>query len=232
VDAALYRKPWAASPHFSFRGGAAGLRSGRMTPEELEGRAETLELINVELTARLDRQADSDAKIDTKAVTLIGYTVVAASFLATRHPQAILAGFAYGLDAIAVGLSLWAYALARHQDVPSPRVLFNRYAARSKPAALAALAAERVRAFEANARRHERKSRLWRASLASLVLGVTLMVVSIVVQTGQHDAGAKSGHAGARPSASPTTAASIPTAVPSTAGPAGPSGPRPSGRGT
>lgn len=107
-----------------------------MTPEELEGRAETLELINAELTARLDRQADSDAKIDTKAVTLVGYAVVAASFLATRHTQVLLASFAYGFDAIAVGLALWAYALARHRDVrplascstatrrdPNPRLL-------------------------------------------------------------------------------------------------------------
>lgn len=203
-----------------------------MTPEELERQAETLELINAELTARLDRQADSDAKIDTKAVTLIGYAVVAASFLATRHPQAILAGFAYGLDAVAVGLSLGAYALARHLDVPSPRALFNRYAARSKPMALAALAAERVRAFEANARRHERKSRLWRASLASLVLGLTLMVASIMVQTGHHATGAKSGQAGTRPSASPTTGVSTTTAVPGAGGPAEPGSPRPSSRGT
>jgi hypothetical protein len=203
-----------------------------MTPEELEGQAETLELINAELTARLDRQADSDAKIDTKAVTLIGYAVVAASFLATRHPQAILAGFAYGLDAIAVGLSLSAYALARHGDVPAPRALFNRYAARPEPTVLAALAAGRVKAFEANARRHELKSRLWRASIASLVLGVTLMVVSIVVQTGQHAAGARPGHAGTRPSASPTTAAGITTAIPQTAGPTEPRGSLPSSRGT
>lgn len=213
--------------------GALGLRSGRMTPEELEGRAETLELINAELTARLDRQADSDAKIDTKAVTLVGYAVVAASFLATRHTQVLLASFAYGFDAIAVGLALWAYALARHRDVPAPRVLFNRYAARSKPAALAALGAERVRAFEANARRHERKSRLWRGSLASLLLGVTLMVVSIVVQTSHHDTGAKSGQAGTHPSASPTAGASIATAVPRSAGPADKRrGLRPSSRGT
>ena len=174
-----------------------------MTPDELERQAETLDLINSELTARLDRQADSDAKIDTKAVTLIGYAVVAASFLATRHPQVILASLAYGFYAIAVLLSLSAYALARYRDVPDPRALFNRYAARPKSVALVALAAQRVKAFEANARQHERKSSLWRASSVSLLLGVTLMIVSIVVQTGQHDAGT-AGHPGTRPAVSST----------------------------
>jgi len=192
----------------ALREGAAGLRSCCMTPDELEQQAETLDLINAELTARLNRQADSDAKIDTKTVTLIGYAVVAASFLATRHPQAILASLSYGFYAVAVLLCLRAYALARHRDVPAPRALFNRYAAQSKSVTLAALAAQRVKAFEANARQHERKSWLWRASLVSLVLGVTLMIVSIVVQTGQHGTGTAA-RSGTHPAANPT--AVIPT---------------------
>lgn len=70
-----------------------------------------LELINAELTARLDRQADSTAKIDTKAVALAGYVVVAASFLATQHPQPVLAGLAYAAYVVTSGLSVFAYAV-------------------------------------------------------------------------------------------------------------------------
>src|SRR6266496_5785751 len=56
----------------------------RMTPDELERQAETLAFINSELVCRLDRQSDSLAKIDNKAVLVVGYALAAASFLATR----------------------------------------------------------------------------------------------------------------------------------------------------
>ena len=153
----------------------------------VEEHAETLELINAELTARLDRQADSSAKIDTKAIVLAGYVVAAVSFLATQHPQPVLAAMAYGAYIVTFGLDVFAYAVGPARDVPDPRRLLNRYAVRSKPQVLAALAAERVKAFEANAHRHRRKARLWQVSLATLAAGVTLMVASVVVHTDKHD---------------------------------------------
>lgn len=58
-----------------------------MTPEELERQGATLKLINTELTARLARQADDSAKVDTKAIVIVGYAVAASSFLAIRHAQ-------------------------------------------------------------------------------------------------------------------------------------------------
>jgi hypothetical protein len=58
-----------------------------MKPDEVERQAETLVLINSGLAARLDRQADSLAKIDNKAVVVIGYALAAATFLATRRAQ-------------------------------------------------------------------------------------------------------------------------------------------------
>jgi hypothetical protein len=155
-------------------------------PEELRGQAETLELINAELAARLDRQVDSTAKIDNKAVALAGYVIVAASFLATQHPQPVLAGLAYAAYVITFGLSVFAYAVGTYRDVPDPRSLLNGYARRAKPEVLGALAAGRVKAFEANARRHERKALFWRISLATLAAGVTLMVASVVVHTSPH----------------------------------------------
>jgi hypothetical protein len=76
-----------------------------VTPEDVDQQAETLELINGEITGRLARQADSSAKIDTKAVTLAGYAVAAASFLATQHAQALLAALAYAAFAVAALLA-------------------------------------------------------------------------------------------------------------------------------
>jgi hypothetical protein len=66
-----------------------------MTPQQLEERAPTLELINAEITASIARQASSGRNLDTKAVLLIGYAGAAASFLATRHVQPVLAALAY-----------------------------------------------------------------------------------------------------------------------------------------
>jgi hypothetical protein len=173
-----------------------------MTPEELEGHSETLELINFELTTRLDRQTDSSAKIDNKAVVLAGYSVAAASFLATQHPQPVLASLAYAAYAVTFGLSVAAYAVGPAREVPNPRRLLNGYAARTKPQVLIALAAERVKAFDVNARRHKRKARLWQISLASLGVGVTLMVVSVVVHTSNHGGSTRPGQSGATSTAS------------------------------
>src|SRR5262249_37434506 len=95
-------------------------------------------------------------------------------------------------------------AAGSYRDVPSPRRLFNGYAERPKAEVLAALAAERVKAFEVNSTRHERKARFWRGSLARLANGVTLMGVCRLVPTGQHDTRARPGVTSPSPSASAT----------------------------
>src|SRR5258708_10263967 len=66
-----------------------------VTPKEPEPQAETLDLINSEISASLARQSDSGKNIDTKAVVLVGYAVAAAAFLATTHAQPVLAALAY-----------------------------------------------------------------------------------------------------------------------------------------
>jgi hypothetical protein len=153
----------------------------------MQNQAGTLELINAELAARLDRQADASDKIDTKAVVLAGYVVAAASFLATQHSQAVLASIAYAAYIATFGLNVLVYAVGAHGDVPDPRGLFNNYAGRTKAEVLAALAATRVRAFDYNARQSRRRALLWRASLASLAVGVMFMVLSVAVHTSPHD---------------------------------------------
>jgi hypothetical protein len=86
---------------------------------------------------------------------------------------------AYVAFAIASTCGIWAYRLRSYRDVPTPRQLFNEYMARPKADTLAALAATRVEAFESTAPKHRQKARLWRISLATLAVGVTLMVVSV-----------------------------------------------------
>lgn len=174
-----------------------------MAPEDIQNQAETLELINAELTARLDRQADASAKIDTKAIVLAGYVAVAASFLATQHPQPVLAGLSYAAYVITFGLNVFVYAVGAYSDVPDPRRLFNNYASKTKPQVLAALAATRVQAFDDNAGKSRRRALLWRVSLASLGVGVTLMVLSVVMHTNSHDSTPRSAR-GTVPAASAT----------------------------
>jgi hypothetical protein len=148
--------------------------------------ADTLDLINTEVTARLARQSDAGSQIDNKAVVLVGYAGAAALFLATRRFQPVLGGIAFAAYAAASGLGIWVYAVGTYQDVPDPRPLFNKYAIRPKLDALRALAAARVEVFESNVPKHQRKVLRWRVSLAALMLGVILMVASLLVHTSSH----------------------------------------------
>lgn len=154
-----------------------------VTPEMQQ---DVLELINTEVAGRLTRQSAAGAQIDTKAIVLVGYVVAASSFLATQHPQPVLAGLAYAAYAGAAGSGILAYAVGTYQDVPDPRRLLNTYGTRSKSDTLARLAATRVEAFERNASKHERKAAEWKVSLAALIIGVALMLASIFAHTSSH----------------------------------------------
>ena len=149
--------------------------------------ADTVELINTEVRDRLARQSSAGAQIDTKAVVLVGYVIAASSFLATRQSQPVLTGLALTAYAVAAAFGISAYAVGTYQDVPEPRHLLNEYATESKIAALAALAATRVEAFESNTLKHERKAARWQISLAALAAGAVLMFLSLYVHTGSHD---------------------------------------------
>jgi hypothetical protein len=171
--------------------GCGTFRLAGVGGEEVTLNAETLELINSELTARLARQAGSSDKIDTKAVVLVGYVIAAVSFLATQHPEPILAGLAYAAYAVAAALGVSAYAVRSYGDVPDPRGLFNGYVVLPRSRALAALAAVRVKAFEGNASTLRRKAGLWWFSVVTLLAGVILMVISIVVHNDGHGGAAR-----------------------------------------
>lgn len=70
-------------------------------------------------------------------------------------------------------------AVRLHQAVPEPRRLFTEYLPKSRAQTLAVLAATRVEAFEGNARGHARKARRWWISLASLAVGLILMIFAL-----------------------------------------------------
>jgi hypothetical protein len=164
--------------HILAKGGQSQAMSP-MTPQQLEERAPTLELINAEITASIARQASSGRNLDTKAVLLIGYAGAAASFLATRHAQLLLAAFAYAAYATAAATGIWAAAVRVYQDVPEPRRLFTEYLTRSRAETLAALAASRVDAFESNTRKQARKATGWWISLGCLTAGVIFMILAV-----------------------------------------------------
>jgi hypothetical protein len=155
---------------------------------------DTLELINSELADRLERQAQTSSQIDTKAALLVGYAAAAGTILATHHSQPVLTWLALAALAAAATFGVWAYAVGTYQDVPDPRHLFNVYARGPKSDALAALAARRVRAFESNESRHQRKAARWRISLVALLIGVALMFAALYVHTGSHGRSVKPGH--------------------------------------
>jgi soluble lytic murein transglycosylase-like protein len=153
-----------------------------MTPAELEAQEPTLELLNNEVASRLSRQSDSLAKIDTKAVFLIGFAATAAQFLATHRHHDVLAYCAFAAYAVTLLTGVRTIRVAEHKDL-EPRPMIAAHVALPKSHALAALTASRASIFEKNEERHEKKARYWAGSLWSLVLGLGLSTVSLLLHT-------------------------------------------------
>jgi hypothetical protein len=186
VDASVF---WHDVAHPWFRGArpTALVRESpvmnNMTPDERKpaDQAETLDLINAEVTASLTQQADASAKLETKALTLVGYVGVLSAFLATRNAQPLAAAGAYAAYAIVAGLNITVFMSAPElRMAASPKALFNNYSERNKTDTLKALVAARVKAFDDNQEPLQTKAVLAQISLFFLVAGVALMAVAIV----------------------------------------------------
>jgi len=100
---------------------------------------------------------------------------------------------------VAAGFGIGAFAVRMSTIVPNPRSLFEDYAGEAKARTLASLAATRVQAFESNDSKHKKKARRWWISLVFLAAGMTLMLASIVVHTGDHVRSPRHGQPAARP---------------------------------
>ncbi|WP_246144437.1 hypothetical protein [Actinacidiphila oryziradicis] len=119
----------------------------KMTPQELQDQEQTLELINSELAARLARQSESGAKVDTKAFFLVGFAATAAQFLASRNFESFTGAAAFAAYAVAIGFGILVFNLAEYEDI-KPRETLDTYARSTKGATLGALAGTRVGIFE------------------------------------------------------------------------------------
>ncbi len=156
------------------------MRDKTLDDRKLKDQAETLDLINSELIASLTHQADESAKLDTKAVTLVGYIGVLAAFLATRKAEVSLAAFAYSFYAIAAALDITVFMMGSGlRMAATPKDLYDIDLRQSRVATLQALTKERIKAFEANREKLLRKVRFAQASVIFLVLGVLFMAASI-----------------------------------------------------
>lgn len=153
-----------------------------MTPGELEAQKDTLELLNNEVASRLTRQSESLAKIDTKAVFLIGFAATAVQFLATHRHHDILACCAFAAYAISLLAGVQTFRVSEYKDL-EPRHLVVSYARLPKGLALIRLASSRASLFEENQRRHQKKARCWLVSLGSLIVGLGLSTVALLLHT-------------------------------------------------
>jgi hypothetical protein len=151
-----------------------------VNPVELERQVDTLELINTELAARLDRLSDGAAKVDNKAVVLVGYVGAAAAFLATRKPEFVLAALAYAAFAVAAGFGIWIFAATLYKDTPDPPFFASKFD-ESKANVLARLIITRVDVHEANHKKQTSKVWRWRACLVGWAVGMVLLTASLLV---------------------------------------------------
>lgn len=143
---------------------------------------ETLELINDEISGRLARLDAAGSQVDTKAAFVAGVASTAATFLAGRKdpsPAEPWAQLAYIAFAASFVLAVLAYALTRYETAPDPRRLFGEFYTATKVDALAGLAATKVAVFEANAKKHKKKVKLWWWSVGALAVGLALSVWAI-----------------------------------------------------
>jgi hypothetical protein len=140
-------------------------------------------LLNSELSARLTRQDASMARVETKAIVVLGFAATAAQFLSTKNPFktpwsilfAVLAFVAYGL-AFAVGI--WSFRVAKFADLEGRRLL--QLHTESELELLGKLIGTREEIFTRNAKSAKKKAQAWWWSLYLLAAGLLSSTFCIV----------------------------------------------------
>lgn len=153
---------------------------------EPEDNLDNLRLIHDEISARSNRLDANGARLDSKATTLLGFVLAAATFLAAHDSPIGWKVAAFAAMSIAGGLGIAAMRPRKHQDAPEPGPLWNHMKARQESVTLALLIAAKVEAFEKNQKIHELKATQWRRSLVALTLAVTLTVTALAIGTKDH----------------------------------------------
>jgi dipeptide/tripeptide permease len=155
---------------------------------------DNLRLIHDEIAARTGRLADSGARLDAKATTLLGFVLAAATFLAA-HTGPFWWKFAtFAAMAVAGALAMAAMTPRKHHDAPEPEQFWQFTRKRKEPATLALLIAAKIKVFNTNHKIHEGKAALWRWSLVALTLAVLLTVTTLAIGSTQHGGSAELRH--------------------------------------
>lgn len=129
--------------------------------------ADTLQLINDELSARLDRQRQASGRLDTKLTGLLTLCLasVPLGLWVDLHWRLAVAMALTGAAALAALGGLWVRGL---WDAPIPRHLAEHYMEKPQIEVLDRLIGTKVLVFERNAALSARKARLWRVSAVML----------------------------------------------------------------
>jgi hypothetical protein len=172
---------WLGSRRIPVPGGRGRRDAGDEDDEDdFHEYAETLELVNLELAERHARQAAWSASIETRSILLAGFVAIAAQFLATRHTQPVLQASALTAYTVSFVGGVAVLAVSSPGEAPTASALVEDYARRPKAQLLAALAAARVAALQANAGRQRRKAQCWWVAVVALGAATVLSVLAIL----------------------------------------------------
>lgn len=177
-------------------------------PEPSTPSVETLRLVHDEVSARAAALDANATRLDTKATTLLGFTLALATILATQQISGWLKIAPLAVLAVAASFGLQALQPRPFRSVPEPRVLVDELAARSEPAVLTILSEAKTRAILENQILHEAKARAWRKSQISLTLAAVLLVSAIAI--GGFDGRRLGQQPAQQPAPVPTTSAVTP----------------------
>lgn len=169
---------WLGHRHVPVPGGR-GRREAADEDEQEDG--EALELVNHELAQRHARQAADSSSLETRAVLLAGFVALAAQFLATRDAQPVLRATALTAYAVSFLGSVAVLAVRSSSgEVLAAGALVEDHARRPKTHLLAALAAARAAALQADAGRQRRRVRCWWVAVAAFGLATALSVLALL----------------------------------------------------
>jgi hypothetical protein len=151
-----------------------------VTEAELAERIAVLDLLNVEIKDRMNHQAESVARVETKAAIIIGFAITAVQLFipAMDHPLwALPAIVGY---ALAVGFGIAALVVRQHRDPPDPAFLWAELGHASRRRILGSLIKTRAVAHQKNARDHRTRVIYWWISLSSLIGAVVASATALL----------------------------------------------------